>query len=185
MKIVFTVILAVTVAAEVQAAPRKPIPGILLLDDHESSLDTNGDIGDAKVDSSGTSIAEPQPLGPISETKVPRIPRRPLKKEGKIDAKVFSADLTRNFADIETCRLKVAAAAGVPLTKVIAGAISLHWTVLPSGRTRDTVVLETAKTDLAVMKCVRRRMNAWTFGKPVGGPVHADYDYVFRTIATE
>lgn len=179
--------LVVGLAASIpgQAAADEQGQGIVLLERHESSLDTTGKVRDADVDSAGVSVAEPMALGSISETTVPRIPERPLNPEGVIDPAAFRVDVARNFSDLESCRLKVAEAAGVPIGDVEAGEISLHWTVLPSGRTRDTVVLETVQTDLALMKCVRRRMNGWTFNQPVGGPFHAHFDYTFSPMRSD
>ena len=48
----------------------------------------------------------------------------------------------------------------------------------------DTVVFEIKQTDLALMKCIRRRMNAWTFTAPRGGPLPVDYDYTFPAIGS-
>lgn len=158
--------------------------GVVLLERHESSLDTTGQVRAADVDSAGVSVAEPSALGSISETVVPTIPERPLKRTGTLDPLTFGQEVARHFADLESCRIKVAEAARVPLGAVAAGEISLHWTVLPSGGTRDTVVLEVSQTDLVLMKCVRRRMNAWTFSAPVGGPYRAHYDYTFLDAPT-
>jgi hypothetical protein len=82
--------------------------------------------------------------------------------------------------DLELCRARVASAAGVPIEEVKAGTISLRWTILPTGGTRATLVLERSETELALMKCVRRRMNGWQFTAPEGGSVNVAYDYEFR-----
>lgn len=158
--------------------------GVVLLARRESALDVTGAVGDAEVDSAGVDIAASRNLGSISERPAPKIPRPPLHPKGTLDPQLLRLDLARNFRDIELCRFKVAAASGLPVTALSAGQISLHFTVLPSGGTRDTLVFETTQTDLALMKCVRRRMNAWRFSQPRGGPVSLAYDYTFPTLGS-
>ena len=162
----------------------RPPTGIVLLNERESSLDATGHVGDADIDAVGFTIDPPNDQGTISERTVPRIPRRPLQKAGTLNKQVLREEVEKRFRDIERCRFKVAAAFGLPIAKVNAGEIALHWTILPSGGTRDTVVFETKQTDLALMKCIRRRMNAWTFTAPRGGPLSVDYDYTFRAIGS-
>ena len=162
----------------------RPPSGIVLLNERESSLDATGRVGDAEIDAVGLTIDPPNELGTISERTVPRIPGRPLHKTGTLNKKLLGKEVEQRFRDIERCRLKVAAASEVPISKVTAGKIALHWTILPSGGTRDTLVFETTQTDLALMKCIRRRMNAWTFTAPRGGPVSVDYDYTFAAVGS-
>ncbi|MEP6655438.1 MAG: hypothetical protein ABJA82_18885 [Myxococcales bacterium] len=156
--------------------------GIVLLNDHETSRDTTGAVRDAEVDSAGLAIVRPAALGTIAENAAPQIKRRPLRRAGKLDKPIFELELRKNFNDVEECRFRVAAAAGIPVATVKAGKISLHWTLLPSGRMRDTVVLETAATDFPLMKCIRRHMNGWKFTPPRGGSVSLDYDYLFPPV---
>lgn len=177
-----------TIAATLLIPPLLSIPnpsraedratGIVLMNTRERSLDTNGKVGDMEVDSAGVKISSPR-TGAAKERKAPRIPRKPLAQVGTLDREILRAEVARNFTDLELCRYQLAAAAGVMLSRIAAGEISLHWTILPTGHTRDTVVLELRQTDLSLMKCIRRRMNAWTFTKPVGGPLPVDFDYTF------
>jgi hypothetical protein len=152
--------------------------GIVLMSKRERSLDTRGKVGDAEVDSAGVKISAPG-IGTAKERAAPRIPKRPPGQVGTVDRETLRAEVAQNFKDLELCRYKLAAAAEVMLPQIQAGEISLHWTILPTGHTRDTVVLELTQTDLSLMKCIRRRMNAWTFTKPVGGPLPVDFDYTF------
>lgn len=156
--------------------------GIVLLNDHQTSLDTTGVVREAEVDSAGLAIVRPAALGTIAENAAPQIKRRALRRLGRLSRPAFDIELTKNFSDVEQCRFRVAAAAGIPLAKVRAGKISLHWTLLLSGHTRDTVVLEITATDFPLMKCIRRHMNGWRFTPPLGGPVPLDYDYVFPPV---
>lgn len=158
--------------------------GIVLLSQRESSVDVTGHVGDAAVDAAGIAIDPPKELGTVSERAAPKIPRAPLHKIGTVNKQRLREEVERSFRDIERCRFKVAAASGLPIAKVNAGEISLHWTILPSGGTRDTVVFEVKQTDLALMKCIRRRMNAWTFTAPRGGPLPVDYDYTFPALGS-
>jgi hypothetical protein len=105
--------------------------------------------------------------------------RRPLRRIGKLDPAILSREVNERFRDFELCRVKVARLAGIRLDDLKAGQITARWTILPGGDTRDTLVLEVSDTALAVMRCARRRMNAWRFTGPVGGPVEVEYDYDF------
>lgn len=69
-----------------------------------------------------------------------------MRRAGKLDKPICELELRKNFNDVEEWRFRVAAAAGIPVAKVKAGKVSLHWTLLPSGRMRDTLVLEAVAT---------------------------------------
>lgn len=174
----------IVVLASTALARSQPPVGIVLLNERESSMEVTGRVRDADVDAAGIDIDTPKDLGAVSERAVPRVRRRPLHKTGTLDKQRLREEVEKNSRDVERRRFKVAAASGLPVAKVNAGEISLHWTILPSGGTRDTLVFETRHTDLALMKCIRRRMNAWTFTAPRGGPVPVDYDYTFPVIGT-
>jgi hypothetical protein len=171
------------VASAAAAEPAGPV-GIVLLARRASALDVTGTVGDAEVDSAGVDIAAARRIGTISERPAPEIPEPPLHPKGTLDPQLLKRDIVRNFRDIELCRFKVAEASGLPARALSAGEISLHFTVLPSGQARDTLVFETTQTDLTLMKCVRRRMNAWRFTQPRGGPVSLAYEYTFPNLGS-
>lgn len=153
--------------------------GVVQLSRKTAARSATGKLKDVAIDRADVKIEEAPPLGQLKERPVPRIARRPLRKTGKLDPATFAREVSERFRDFELCRLKVARLAGVPLGDVAAGQISVRWTVLASGRTRGTLVFEGTETDLPVMKCARRRMNAWQFTPPTGGPVEVEYDYDF------
>ena len=155
--------------------------GIVMLARQQRSLDTTGELRNVDVDTAQVQIAAAPPVGEMEERTAPRIPRRPLRREGTIRPAVLAAEVRNHFRDLEVCRLKVARAGSIAPSQVKAGEITLHWTILPSGATQGTLVFETTETDLALMKCIRRRMNGWRFTQPTGGPLHAEYDYRFAS----
>lgn len=158
-------------------------PGIVRLARQQRAIETTGQLRDVDVDRARVEIAAAPPLGTIKERTAPEIPRRPLRRVGTLDRKVLAAEIRAQIADAELCRFKVAQAAGIPPADVKAGELTLHWTIQTTGETRGTLVFEGTETDLALMKCVRRRMNGWRFSKPSGGPVDVEYDYRFASVS--
>jgi hypothetical protein len=176
--------LGTTVAAmgsPVGTAAAEDTTGIVTLARKQRALETTGQLRDVDIDTAQVEIAAPPPIGALRERNAPKIARRPLRRIGKVDPDVLGAEIRAKIADAELCRLKVARAAGMAPSAVKAGEITLHWTIDPSGDTRGTLVFEGTETDLALMKCVRRRMNGWRFSKPSGGSVEVEYDYRFAS----
>lgn len=177
--------------AAARAAPgRANDSGIPSTNEREGSLQASGSAGRTDVDRAGVEIAvpaSPDTAGAVSERQAPSSvddpPPRDKDNSGKVDRKVFDAEILRNISEIEACRSRVAAARDTAPANIQAGKIALHWTVLPSGHTRNALVFETTPTDLALMTCVRNRMNAWVFTPPQGGAVTAAYDYAFADLA--
>jgi hypothetical protein len=145
---------------------------------------STGDPSEVAADRADVKIEEAPPLGEVRERKVPRVRRRPIRRIGKIDLAILGREVGARFLDFELCRARVARVTDKDLSEVKAGRISVRWTIVPDGGTRDTLVFEETDTDLALMKCARRRMNGWTFTPPTGGPVDVEYDYRFSPLAS-
>jgi hypothetical protein len=92
---------------------------------------------------------------------------------------MFRREVEQRFGDLELCRTQVARAAGIPWEEVEAGSLALRWTILPSGGTRDPLVLEEEETSLPLMRCVRRHMDGWHFTAPRNRPVLVEFGYSF------
>jgi hypothetical protein len=117
--------------------------------------------------------------GDILERRVPQVVPASLGPVGRLYAPLLNAEVKQRFHDLEVCRANVAEAQGVPVEELKADTIGLRWTILPTGRTRGTLVFEEKDTDFDLMKCVRDRMTAWQFTGSKAGPVEVVYSYTF------
>ena len=152
--------------------------GVVQLSRELRSEDRTGEIRDVDFDRLDVAIRRAVPLGELKERAVPRARRRG-ETPGRLDRAVLNREVKAQLQDFELCRVKVARLADIPLHEVKAGRITARWTILPSGDIRDTLVLEQTDTALGLMKCARRRMNAWRFTPAVGGPVEVAFQYDF------
>jgi hypothetical protein len=176
MAVVVPMLILVGTAPVVEAAPPS---GVVTLSRKLRAKDPTGTVREVDIDGTAVKIEEAGPPGTARERPVPRARRRPLRRIGRLDPAILAREVNDRFRDFELCRVKVARVTGLRLDELKAGQITVRWTILPSGDTRDTLVLEVSDTALAVMKCARRRMNAWRFTAPAGGPVEMEYDYEF------
>ena len=110
----------------------------------------------------------------IADAPPPRPP------EGAVDPVRLTQEIQTNFETLENCRVDVARAKRVPLSKVVADELLLRWTIDPSGSTGGTQVVATAQVDLDLMDCVKAAMSRWTFSRPRGGAVHVERPFTFR-----
>ncbi len=110
----------------------------------------------------------------IADAPPPRPP------EGAIDRARLTQEIQANSETLENCRVDVARAKRVALSKVIADELLLRWTIDPSGQTRATEVVATAQVDLDLMDCVKAVMSRWSFTRPRGGAVHVERPFTFR-----
>jgi hypothetical protein len=110
----------------------------------------------------------------IADAPPPRPP------EGSIDPVRLTQEIQGNFETLENCRVDVARAKRVPLSKVVADELLLRWTIDPSGLTGATQVVATAQVDLDLMDCVKAAMSRWTFSRPRGGAIHVERPFTFR-----
>lgn len=180
-----TVIVMLVILASSPVGMAAPPAGIVTLIHKDLRSTVTGKIADSALDRVDVKIEEAPPLGKLEERVAPKVPRRPLRKVGRIDPETLAREAAEKFRDFEVCRVKVARAARVPLDEVKAGKVSALWTILPTGRTRGTLLFEETDTDLATMKCARRQMNRWRFAPPKGGPVDVEFDYEFTPVQPE
>jgi hypothetical protein len=112
----------------------------------------------------------------IADAPPPRPP------EGTIDPVRLSQELQANFETLENCRVDVARARRVELSKVVADQLLLRWTIEPSGLTYATEVVAARPVDLDLMDCVKAAMSRWSFTRPRGGAVHIERPFTFRRV---
>jgi hypothetical protein len=110
----------------------------------------------------------------IADAPPPRPP------EGTMDAARLTQEIQANFETLENCRVDVARAKRVALSKVIADELLLRWTIEPSGQIGPTEVVATAQVDLDLMDCVKAAMSRWSFSRPRGGAMHVERAFTFR-----
>ena len=94
----------------------------------------------------------------------------------------LTQEIQTNFETLENCRVDVARAKRVALSKVLADELLLRWTIEPSGQTGPTEVVATAQVDLDLMDCVKAAMSRWSFTRPRGGAMHVERAFAFRRV---
>lgn len=110
----------------------------------------------------------------IADAPPPRPP------EGTIDSGRLAEEIQANFETLENCRVDVARAKRVELSKVVADQILLRWTIEPNGSAYGTEVVAATPIDLELMDCVKAAMSRWAFSRPRGGAVHVERSFTFR-----
>jgi hypothetical protein len=71
--------------------------------------------------------------------------------------------------DLRACKTEVAADRKGSARKVVAGKVTVRWTVQPDGTVRNPDVVALTDTDPAVTSCIERKVAAWVFARPEGG----------------
>jgi hypothetical protein len=112
----------------------------------------------------------------IADAPPPRPP------EGTIDPVRLGQEIQTNFDTLENCRVDVARAKRVELSKVVADELLLRWTIDPSGLTTSTEVVAAKPVDLDLMDCVKAAMSRWSFTRPRGGAIHVERPFTFRRV---
>lgn len=110
----------------------------------------------------------------IADAPPPRPP------EGIIDPVRLAQEIQTNFETVENCRVDVARAKRVALSKVVADELLLRWTIEPSGLTGPTEVVAATPVDLELMDCVKAVMSRWAFTQPRGGAIRVERPFTFR-----
>jgi hypothetical protein len=110
----------------------------------------------------------------IADAPPPRPP------EGTTDPVRLAQDIQTNFETLENCRVDVARAKRVELSKVVADELLLRWTIEPSGLTGPTEVVAAKPVDLELMDCVKAAMSRWSFSRPRGGAIRVERPFTFR-----
>jgi hypothetical protein len=110
----------------------------------------------------------------IADAPPPRPP------EGTIDPVRLAQEIQTNFETVENCRVDVARAKRVELSRVVADELLLRWTIEPSGLTGPTEVVAATPVDLELMDCVKAAMSRWSFTPPRGGTIRVERPFTFR-----
>jgi hypothetical protein len=146
----------------------------------EPSLYDTGRVG--KINVAGGQMrpsgAHPDSREIEGERKAQTIERPPA-YPGRVNRDALDRDLRSRFALLRLCRSDVARARRIALDAVTASQLTLRWTILPSGRVTDTLVVATAPVDGKVMDCVKRQMSLWTFASPEGGAARVERPFQF------
>ena len=109
----------------------------------------------------------------------PPWPRRP-QPAASVDWRRLQGEVSQRFGDLEACRNKIARQEKVAVEDLRAGLVVLRWTILPSGRTAQSVVYQQRETELALVKCIRARMDAWQFTPASSDPIVIEQTYDFQ-----
>jgi hypothetical protein len=80
----------------------------------------------------------------------------------------LTAEVNQRVRELEFCR-----------GGARSGQIEVRWRILPDGRTTNALVLEQQPTDMDIMKCARRRIEAWRFSTATPAPVDVELAYDF------
>lgn len=129
----------------------------------------------AELQWAGNSEKSIQPVAAdIADAPPPRPP------EGTIDSARLAQEIQGNFETLENCRVDVARAKRVSLSKVVADQLVLRWTIEPSGLVGRTDVVAATPVDLELMDCIKAGMSRWAFTRPRGGAVHVERAFTFR-----
>ena len=98
---------------------------------------------------------------------------------GKVNQAVLGREIKSHFAALGSCRTEVARHGKIAPIAGSKHRLILRWTILPNGRVADTAVIATARVNLRVMDCVKRRMSVWSFSAPHGGSVRVERPLTF------
>jgi hypothetical protein len=168
-------------------AAAQEVPRIVKLSEQVRSPDSSGKVKEVGLGGAKSRIEEANRLGPSSERTVPRLPPPPtdgpVVPVAAVDRRVLDLEVERRLRELESCRAIVARAAELPVDAVPAGLVALSWTILPSGRARDTMAVAREATDPDVIRCIRRRMEAWQFTPPRRGQLTVSQTFTFASVA--
>jgi hypothetical protein len=89
---------------------------------------------------------------------------------GQINRGLVEMEAEPYLRALRVCPLEVARKKQVPLGAIDAGHVELAFTIQPSGAVTEARAFASRGADDAVLACVGRRMFAWRFTPPDGGP---------------
>lgn len=173
----------VTAQAQETSGTRAPEP--TALERLRTADPAAGKLKEITLDPAKFNITERAPIPAPTERPTRaalRPPPPPPAPVGVLDLAQWKTEVSQRTRELEACRSNLAAATGLATNQINAGSLLLRWTIMPDGRSRNAIVLEQEATDLDVMKCVRRRMAAWLFTPPTGGPVDVEHTYRFTPL---
>jgi hypothetical protein len=162
---------APTTAEVARPDPDAPPPSTSL--DRLRSDDVTGKVKDIERLRGITKIAPPPPLAPRIERPALRTASALQTSERSTAAAAtrspaLNAEIEARSRELEACR-----------TSATRGPIELHWRIQPDGRASNALALQEQITDLEMLKCARKRMEAWRFTPPGSGPIDVEIAYDF------
>jgi hypothetical protein len=80
---------------------------------------------------------------------------------------------------VQECRIEVARRRRVAPARVSAEAVTVRWTIEPSGRVRDAEAIAAPRTDLEVAACAKRVLSESVFARPGAAAVTMQRTYRF------
>ena len=180
--------LALAAPATATAQSKGPAAGGFLSRNQEAELHRTGQVALPDLHGEENGIPVGVAIGQRAETRVPSVSAaRPGKTSTRIslrDNPTLSFQYGKAFtASVEECRFDVARRAGIAPAQIVAGLITLRWTIEPSGYVRDVSAITSSPTDPAVTACVKRLVAGRALLNPVEKPLALEWTYAFRKIS--
>jgi len=148
------------------------------------SLRETGRVGDVSLAHASWRLdraPEHAPAQPPPDPVVrPHAGTRERPDAGSLSAAIIEHELEKPVAALQNCRIEVARRQRRTWNAVVAGRVTLRWTILPAGTVAYVGVVPIDPLDLHVLDCVKRTIAQWTFAQPLGGGVAVSMPFVFR-----
>ena len=173
--------------AQAPAEPRREQAPIVELSERLRAPGSTGKWKEVDVDRGGSRITT-VPRLKLDERAVPAsyvgasVPA--ADEPPRVDWRRLQGEVSQRFGDLEACRNKIARQEKVAVEDLRAGLVVLRWTILPSGKTSGSVVYQQRETELALLRCVRARMDAWQFTPASSDPIVIEQTYDFQAALT-
>jgi hypothetical protein len=129
----------------------------------EFSLETTGQLQQPAPVRNQAAI---EPPAPVPSTPPPEDRAAPPAEDTPAPVMALDSNMGTRVNEVLACRMEIAAERRVPADKVVAGAVTLRWTVQADGRVDDPEVVALRDTDPDVLVCVKRKLAGWSFPRP-------------------
>jgi hypothetical protein len=155
----------------------------------DAEMRRTGQVAAPDLHGERTSILRAASLAQRPEMKVRFVRATPSKNKMTPrpvrDDPVLSSEYGKEFvASVEKCRFDVAGRWRTTPGKVLAGTITLRWTIEPSGHVRDVTATAAALTDEAVVACAEKVVAGWGILNSVTTAQALEWTHTFREIPT-
>jgi hypothetical protein len=153
----------------------------------DAEMRRTGQVGTPDLHGERTTIHRPGSTGQRTESTVRFVPSEPAEKTmARINLSedpLLSAQYGEKFvAEVEKCRFRVARRWGTTPAKIVAGTITVRWTLEPSGNVRDVTATPTTSTNKEVMACARSVVAGWSILNPVKKVQAVEWTHTFTKI---
>jgi hypothetical protein len=171
--------LLVTMAVSTAASAEPRGSGLAGLDEQLKAIGRVGDL----VPRSTAQIEAASPDAGVAG-RAPALPASPADTDGRgapasQPPGLAEEEYRRTDGPVTACRVEVARRRRITPVKVAARAVTIRFTIEPSGRVRDAEALAAAGTDLEVAACAKRVLSEWVFAKHATGSIVVERDYRF------